>query len=191
MIWKTLAVAAITAGFIVVAAGTANAQSHVQFSNMHDFDSGEDLAGGGYLTRTEDQASARLSLSGLDKKAAYTLWFVVFNSPGDCAAIPCSLGDLGSADASILWAGGFVTGTDGTANVTVHLDSSDIPVGTDVLLGTGLNPGNGFDAEIHLIVRTHGKTIVGSVDSQIGSFAGQCDVNDCADQQAVIFLPVP
>ena len=184
-------VAAIAAGFLLVAAGSANAQSQIQFSNMHDFETGNDIAGAGSLTRTTDQLWANLALSGLDKKSAYTVWWVVFNSPGDCAALPCGLGDLETpaVAASILRAGGFGTGTDGTANVSVHLNALDIVEPSPVLFGPALIPGNGLAAEVHLIVRSHAKYVVGRVDEQIGSVGGACDVNDCEDQQAIIFLP--
>lgn len=186
-----IAVAAIAAGLLLVAAGSANAQSHIQFSNMHDFATGEDIAGAGSLTRTTDQLWVNLALSGLDKKSAYTLWWVVFNSPDECVD-GCGGDDIddGRGAASILRAGGFGTGTDGTANVSAHLNALDIVEPSPVLFGDALIPSNGLAAEIHLIVRSHAKYVVGRVDEQIGSVGGACDVNDCEDQQAIMFLPI-
>ena len=54
----------------------------------------------------------------------------------------------------------------------------------------GLFKGNGFGAEIHMVVRTHGPLLVGDVDSQIGYFGGGCAVNACFDQFAVAFPAV-
>ena len=83
-----------------------------------------------------------------------------------------------------------MTGTEGTANITAHLDAGRPPEGIDVLLGGGLERGNGFASEIYLIIRSHGPIIPGRVNEQIGSFGGACDTNTCVDQQAVGFVPV-
>jgi hypothetical protein len=65
-----------------------------------------------------------------------------------------------------------------------------LPAGLEVRRGFGLRRGNGFRAEVHFIVRSHGSVIPGRADEQIGSFGGACDVNVCMDQQAAAFLPV-
>ena len=190
---NSVIVAAIAVGFFLMTAGSASAQSHVQFSNMNDFETGVNLAGAGILERTKNTASLNLALQGLDTDAAYTIWWVVFNNPENCAAMPCGLGDLGdpAVEASVFWATGFVTGADGTANVSAHLDARNAADGASVLFGPRLNQGNGFDAEIHVIVRTHGAAIAGATDGQISTVDGSCGVNTCDDQQAIIFLPIP
>ena len=190
---NSVIVAAIAAGLLLMATGSANAQSQIQFSNMHDFVTGTDLPGAGILERTKNTASLNLALQGLDTDAAYTTWWVVFNNPENCAALPCGLDDLGdpAVEASVLWATGFVTGADGTANVSAHLDARSAADGASVLFGPRLNQGNGFDAEIHVIVRTHGAAIAGATAGQISTVDGSCGVNTCDDQQAIMFLPIP
>ena len=101
----------------------------------------------------------------------------------------CGEDDLGIAGNSVFYAGGFVTGKDGSANVSVHVEAGDLASGIDVLIPGGLDPGNGFGAEMHLIIRSHGKIIEGMADVQVGSFFGACDINICVDHQAVAFLP--
>ncbi|HZA67698.1 MAG TPA: hypothetical protein VE592_12145 [Geminicoccaceae bacterium] len=193
------AVAAFTlgTGLWAGAAGSAAAahRAKVQSANVHDFVTGEDLAGAGILTRERGRVWANISASGLGQDAAYTVWWVVFNNPSACSD-PCGSDDLESlaVDPAIFYATGFITGEDGTANISAHLQAGRIPDGADTLVdanedGVGLRRGNGFKAEIHLIVRSHGPILVGLADQQIGSFAGACDVNVCADLQAVAFLP--
>jgi hypothetical protein len=41
-------------------------------------------------------------------------------------------------------------------------------------------------AEVHLVVRSHGQPIPGLVQEQIGSFEGGCDINACEDVQFAI-----
>lgn len=173
---------------------TAHADdTHYQTANMHTFPGGVDIAGGGTLLRTEDAVTVRLGMTGLDKKAGYTIWWIIFNNPDECSD-PCDLDDLDKPEVQpgVFYAAGFITGSDGTANVVAHLESGDLTAGIDELLGTGqgLEEENGLGAEIHLIVRSHGKLLVGAVDTQIGTFDGACDVRTCEDQQAIAFLPV-
>lgn len=186
---------------VLLFAGGSAAQAHgihYQTANMHTFPGGVDIAGGGTLTRTRNAVTASLATTGLDSKAAYTVWWVVFNNPDRCSE-PCGLDDLGNAAVApgVFYAAGFIAGMDGTANVVAHLESGALPEGADELLGTGqgLRKGNGFDAEIHMIVRSHGNPVPGAVDVQIGTFAGACGpapaFPNCADQQAIAFLPAP
>ena len=59
---------------------TAAGGQTLQASNIHDFD-GFNLAGAATLTRTKQSATARISTTGLDQNAAYTIWWVVWNDP--------------------------------------------------------------------------------------------------------------
>ncbi len=167
------------------------ADSTYQTANMVVFGVGTPLPGAATLVRTENEVWVTISTSGLDKKAGYTVWWVVFNNPDACID-GCKGSDLSipAVNGSVLYAAGFVTGTDGTAHVTAHLTGGEIPAGLAVLRGDGLAEDNGFGAEIHMVVRSHGALIPGSVAAQIGSFTGACNVNSCADQQAARFLPV-
>lgn len=162
------------------------------------------------MVRTRHKVSVRLSTMDLDPEAAYSVWWVVFNDPGDClVAYQCGEPDIFSAPGvlnmpqiraariSVFYADGFVTGADGIANVTAHLVSGELPEGTFVNFGwvtgqsgntdSGLVYGNGLHAELHMVVRTHGLAVAGFVALQTSTFNGYCDINMCADQQAIVF----
>ena len=181
----------LATAILVLAIGlpmTANAGHSYQTANVVDFSTGLPVAGAGTLTRTAESATARIYTTGLHKKAAYTIWWVVWNDPSACDD-GCGEDDLFIDGNSIFYAGGFVTGNDGAANVSVRVEAGDLADGIEVFNGGGLDAGNGFGAEMHLIIRSHGKIIEGMADVQVGTFAGGCNINTCIDHQAVAFLP--
>ena len=193
-------------GGALVASAPAQAQPTYQTSEMAPFDGFALEKGAGTLTRSADEIWLAVSAQGLDKKAAYTVWWVIFNNPGACdedAGPPCSADDFFDADvdASVFYAAGFVTGTDGTANVTAHLSAGDTAEGVDVVIGIGglfpndsiaeLGAGNGFDAEVHVVLRTHSATIEGLVADQISTFLGACGQTFCDDQHFLVFEANP
>ena len=181
----------LSAVILVLAYGlplTANAGHSYQTANIVDFNTGVPVAGAGTLTRTMESATARIYTTGLAKKAAYSIWWVVWNDPSECTGA-CGEDDLNVTGNSVFYAGGFVTGTDGTVNVSVHVDAGDLANGIDVLIPGGLEVGHGLLAEIHLVIRSHGSIIEGMADVQVGSFFGACDINTCTDDQAVAFVP--
>jgi hypothetical protein len=186
-------------GSLVVAACLASALAFAdgkeprtyQTSNMFVFGNpAVNVAGGATLYRSRQGVDMRIATSGLVMNSSYTVWWVVFNNPAGCVG-GCGLDDLANpnARASVLYAAGFVTGLGDTGNVTAHLEAGAVPDGVDVELGSGLEPGNGFAAEIHLVLRTHGTTNPGVVDKQIGSFNGGCNPT-CSNKQAAMFPPV-
>jgi len=184
----------LAAAFLVVAlamplAASADGRSTYQTADFHTFPDGVGVVGSaGTLFRTKKAVEVHLATSGLDANSSYTVWWVVWNDPSACATNPCSLADLGGPGNSVFYAAGFVTGSDGTANLTVHLNSGKLADGITVLIPGGLHEENGFDAEIHMIVQWHGSILPGSVAEQIGMFLGACNP-DCVDQIAIIFLP--
>jgi hypothetical protein len=152
------------------------------------------LQGAATLFRTDQSLQMRIAATHLDPNTAYTVWWVVFNNPAGCIG-PCGAMSLGvpAARASVFYAAGFVTGDDGTGNVTGHVNAGTLPIGVEVIPeGTvaGLDRGNGFGAEVHLVVRSHGPVLVGMANQQIGSFNGACPPNSCMNQQAAVFAPV-
>jgi hypothetical protein len=147
------------------------------------------MRGGATLYRGKQGVEMHLATSGLLMNSSYTVWWVIFNNPSACS-VPCGANDLGDPNvrASVLYAAGFVTGLGDTGNVSAHLETGRPPRGVDVETGNGLEPGNGFGAEIHLVVRTHGITLNGAGE-QIGSFNGGCNAL-CTNVQAAMFPPV-
>jgi hypothetical protein len=146
--------------------------------------------GGATLYRSSQGLEMRIATSDLVMNSSYTVWWVVFNNPSGCVG-GCGADDLSNpaARASVLYAAGFVTGLSDAGNVTAHLEAGAVPSGVDVEEGDGLEPGNGFRAEVHLVVRSHGLTLLGSVDQQIGSFNGGCNAV-CGNVQSAVFPPV-
>ena len=125
-----------------------------------------DLKSAGTLVRTKQFVDAHLSLSGLDADSAYTIWWVVFNKPDNCVNGPgaCGPSDVPNAIGSVFYATGFVTGNDGNANINAHLNAGMLPKGLEALVPGGLKRGNGFNAEFHMVVRSHSSIILGTWD---------------------------
>jgi hypothetical protein len=172
-----------------------------QASNVLVFGSDVAVGGAGTLLRDETSVELRAEFSELDPNAAYTLWWIIFNNPEECtmgtAPTLCGEGDLNPdrdgegvnpVDRGVRNASGFITGDAGTANTRAKLREGPSPTGP-AMAGFGqLNDSVG--AEIHIVVQTHGAPLAGSVDQQMTVPGAACNTV-CADQFAIIFLPVP
>jgi hypothetical protein len=96
--------------------------------------------------------------------------------------------------------GAFVTGFHGSANTNIRIRSGAPPDGAFVLVGRGglndngvrpgLQQGNGFGAEVHLVVRTHGRILAQDIAAQLSQFLGGCPPNSCDNVQAAAFPSV-
>jgi hypothetical protein len=69
---------------------------------------------------------------------------------------------------------GHVIGHDGVCNFAAHLAEVDAR-----------------EAQIVLVVRSHGQPIPGMVKEQITMFDGGCSINVCVNEQFAIFEPLP
>ena len=166
----------------------------MQAANFQVFGNGEvKLPGAAILRRTKRTIDIDIRASDLEPNAAYTAWWVVFNHPKKCATEPCTGADLRNPDVkgANFYATGFITGSDGVANVSAHLKTGPLPDGVEAIdYDTGFTPrlrgGRGMKAEIHLVLRTHGPIDTGRVAEQIGTgeFA---DCNMCGNEQSVVF----
>ncbi len=184
-----------------VAALEGNGGATFQASNVLVFGSDVAVGGAGTLLRDETSVELRAEFSELDPNAAYTLWWIIFNNPEECttgtAPALCGSGDLDAdrdgegvnpVDRGVRNASGFITGDAGTANTTAKLREGPSPTGP-AMAGFGqLNDSVG--AEIHIVVQTHGAPLAGSVDQQMTVPGAACNTV-CADQFAIIFLPLP
>jgi hypothetical protein len=180
---------------------TASASSTFQAVNAGFVGSADATASAGTLVRKSGEARGRaqhgkgppghgsislqLALTGLDANASYSVWWIIFNAGNPCIADQNCMGpDLNG----VVNAGGFVTGADGTANMTAELDVGPISTGK-VVFGALMDS---FRDEIHIVIQSHGDYEAGHVAEQI-SIAGEfCNLADCslADQQFVIFPPM-
>ena len=158
---------------------TALADATFQSVDVLDVSSGMAVGGAATLTRDEDSVEVRLTMSGLDTDASYSVWFVVFNVPAACTGSPCSVADSADPDVELAVAnvGGFVTGADGTGYMAGELEEGSLPKGL-AGFGTFDEP---FTSEIHMVIQTHGDIIPGMVDQQIS-------IPDGVDQFLAVFL---
>ena len=166
----------------------------LQRSDVFSFENSlpiEDPTATAILERREDSVEFSLNTT-LEPGDAYTVWWVIFNNPESCEGF-CGLDDLGISEvnASAFWAtGGTVIGNDGKVSFSAQLEEGEdaLPTGEDqVLFGNGLN--NSFDAEIHLIARTHGTLIPELEEVQTTTFDGGCNPS-CEDVQFAAFQAV-
>ncbi len=143
---------------------------------------------------------------------AYTIWWVIWNNPQECLnpgeCIENDFGTPGKVGVEVMYAGGHVVGKNGKGNFSAHLNAGDdSPESMNTRFGFpsvgGLAVGNTFDAEVHVVLRTHGPKVPGLVNEQISSYEGGCDtpflippfteypdeIGQCADIAAAIFAP--
>lgn len=166
---KTAVLAAIAATLSVA---TAHADhTRYQTSNVFDISgAGNGYKGAAWMVRSEDgvrgQVASRVSSAG----DPYTLWIIVFNNPAACEN-GCGEDDLFKAEVGLsVFAGtGAISAPDGVlkrngkpagggaVNMDFDLSAGELPSGLFLLVGdpVGLWEGNGFGAEIHLIIDKH------------------------------------
>jgi hypothetical protein len=180
---------------------TASASSTFQAVNAGFFASADATASAGTLVRKSGEArgraqngkgppghgsiSLRLALTGLDANASYSIWWIIFNVGNPCIADGCN---ESSVPDGVVNAGGFVTGADGTANMTAELDVGPLSTG-NVFFGALMDS---FRDEIHIVIQSHGDYEPGHVAEQISIAGAFCNLDDCglADQQFVVFPPM-
>jgi hypothetical protein len=190
-----LVVASILTGGIVYAVGPRTYQTANLNSAPGDPPPGRPTAGAATLYRSKNALEMRVASGDLAMDHSYTVWWVIFNNPAACVG-GCGADDLPNpaVGAAVFYAAGFVTGMGTSGNVSATIDAGRLPEGIDIETGTGLEPGNGFRAEVHIVIRTHGPTIAGIVDQQIGSFNGGCppppNTFPCRNVRVAVFLPV-
>lgn len=126
--------------------------------------------------------TATVTSSALVPHHAYSIWWVVFNNPQNCATpYECAGSDLGDplVRGSVFWGGGLLADGDGYGNTQIELRRGR----TDrelfgPMLDTGLQDIR--NAEIHLVLRTHGPAgLAGGVGQQVGSANEACPPGGC------------
>jgi hypothetical protein len=164
---------------------TAAADGAFQASDVHLFGTDTPIAGAATLTRDDDSLHVRGALSGIEKKAVYSVWWVIFNNPAGCSGggdgvcAPSDVFPGGPADVAVRNASGFITGTDGTGYFVGELDEGTVPAG--LVAGFGqLNDAMG--AEVHLVIQSHGTAVPGTVAFEMTFPTG-------VDLYAVLFMP--
>ena len=168
---KFLAMALVASVCLSLSVANAEPLPEFQVAEVHTFSDGAPTTSAGTLLRKKNEVWARLAMHGLEADSVYTVWWVIFNHPGNCAAGPglCSGGDLGdlAVNASRPHAAGFITSASGSANITAHLEAGRLPQGLQVHNSEdGLLRGNGYRAEIHMVFLNHGPAV--DLEGEIG-----------------------
>lgn len=159
------------------------------------------IKGSSTLTRNGEGLSAVINTDELGAGYAYTVWWVVFNKPKDCSNKECGEDDLceeeggtNAGDNSIFWATGRVSDDYGQATFVSGLDKDVWPPEGEVICGNGVTK---KDAEVHLVVRSHGEAQplaeAGQLWEALTTFNGGCKMGqanegDCVDAQFAVHL---
>jgi len=157
-----------------------------QESFLFDIENGQQMGtADATLARHEGGATVSGTASNLDPGETYTVWWVFFNSPdfcvnaGDADALDakCAADDLAGAQVALVGSSfGFCTGfiPDANGAATWSCERFIGQNGEGFELGDGLQ--NPEEAEVHMVIRTHGPTLTGEVgDSQSTTFNGGCE----------------
>lgn len=119
--------------------------------------------GAATLKRTRNSIGGRIMTNVGTAGDAYTLWLVVINNPGACSSTPCAEADLFNPDteASAYNGSGAISAANGVGggviNLDFHTSAGPLPDGVFALFGEnpGLQRGNGFGAEVWLVIDIH------------------------------------
>ena len=163
-----------------------------------------------YLDRIDHGLAARVSTNGLSPNHAFTLWWTIYNSPGNCTDSACGTDDvlLTNADGSVIespdglppvnfsqWeavgisvlrADGLISDMNGNAQFIAHLPIGDL---SEAMGGPGIvDP---YKAEIHLVVRDHGPADGAIINEMVNTMNGGCAADfpnpPCTDVQVAVF----
>lgn len=135
--------------------------------------------GNAHLLRHDDGVTTRIRVSDVEP-GVYTLWWVVWNSPEACATpFACDDGDLFDPDVhvDIGYGAGARVEPHGTLRLAAHLSENDDLTGFPTefaipLTDTGLE--DAFHAEVHLVLRSHGRPVSGLVGEMLHTFNASC-----------------
>jgi hypothetical protein len=158
---RFLLLAALVGLLSALLAGTAGATEATTSRTISPVTATADGALTGYsvLVRTSSGLRFALFTSQLEAHHAFTVWWVVFNHPENCAGaatstVPrCGMADMANpdVDASALRADGDVVGAFGVGWFSGSLAVDDV---SEAIAGTGLH--NPAGADVQFVVRDHG-----------------------------------
>jgi hypothetical protein len=135
-------------------------------TNIFPFDDPTQNLGFASFTRSETGAAISANAHGLIAGHAYTMWWVIWNDPSQCAAA-CGEPDLGVTDNAVLFADGMVASAAGTASFAASLTVGGVMPGGPIP-GALTDP---ISATIHLVIRDHGPALEGdALNTQLTEF---------------------
>jgi hypothetical protein len=168
-----------------------------------------DEAGGlSHLTRTDGMILITLEAANLVPGDVHTLWVIVFNKPDGCSAPGCGEDDIFAPDGNLNMDGlaaaqiaigngsGNVAKSDGTLEFGARLPR-DMPIGNhQIRFGAGPIFGGGYlltaepkNAEVHLIIQSHGQARGGPKLLETLNLEGSNCTPFCSDVQFSVHLP--
>jgi hypothetical protein len=211
IVFPTLVVLMVSGG-LWVQNGLAEPTS-VSYGVLERFADGSIVEGSrAMLVRTDTGVTMTIHTSGLDSRAAHTVWWAIYNNPEHCAAYPdpCTFDDLfiEAVQGTSFNATGHVIGDTGVGNFAAHLAEGDKEGDTSGdsfpldLPGDVVGLVDARKAQIQLVVRSHGQPIPGQVQEQTSMYNGggchdlegdppEFDPTDaCEDEQfTTVFVP--
>lgn len=186
---------------LITVTGFAHSGSHAQISSMRTFPVFDADGNMTMAPKLIPHAWASLETSSrgaemaiyarmLEPGDAVTSWWVIFNHPENCTDNMCGEDDVFEypelASVSLVGGMGTVVGYDGKAEFFNFLHKGYT---YDAVFGPGLTNPKG--AEIHFVLRSHGKADGEIVGEQLGSMNGGCDPYPphapCKDVQFAVF----
>jgi hypothetical protein len=184
------------------------AESTTNSEDVYWFSDASDAGGRSHLTRTNGMILVTLEAANLVPSHAHTLWVIVFNNPDGCSAPGCGEDDIFTPDGDLYIEGliaaqiaigngsGNVAKSDGTLEFGARVPRNSNNGNHQVLFGAGPVFGSGYlltaepkNAEVHLIVQTHGQARGGP---KLLEQLAYVDVNCtpfCSDIQFSVHLP--
>ncbi len=149
-----------------------------QTVNVFDFVNGG-ILGTSTLHRNSNGITVNYKVDGLIPGHTYTVWWVIWNFPENCEVQgECADNDFGDPDVQVelMYATGHVAGGSGKGNFGAHLNENDASGTINPLFFLPSYGGllDAENAEVHVVLRSHGPAVPGIVNEQIGSYLGGC-----------------
>lgn len=133
--------------------------------------------GNSNVIQPKDKVILKLKTAELEEQKAATLWLVVFNKPGNCDG-PCDEPDLfnPATESDVLYSDSRIIQKSGKATYTGKREVGDNSGSLFNIIGLP-SPGlkDSQNAELHLVIRSHGQLIEGMIRSMITTFNGGCN----------------
>ena len=205
-VFKSVVVAATllsTASMSFSANAQGKGKGYHEYKNNINLQTFARDSGSTYLVRHKNQINARLSLLNLPANHSFTVWWVVFNDPNKCESGPTFCTEIDTintvAKPAVYFATGFVSNSDGSAQITAVTTDQDTDDnlavgGANSPNAGGLSRNNGLKAAVQMAVRDHGPIVPGNVTEQTSDFEWGCEEGGwdyvCYAYRYVTFGPV-
>lgn len=179
-----------TAALAFAVPNVVQAQSETSFAEMQRNSDRSVIEGtSSLLVRTDDGVAMTINTRELQRRGAYTNWWITFNDPEECSTpCECTGDDLGTpaVNGGVFWATGRVADRFGQAEFAANTDFGERPDGEGQIPNPDLDNPVAEGAEIHLVVRSHGRALGRFLEEQLTTINGGCPPNECVDVQFAI-----